>query len=576
MKKIFFLIILLASLILIPNTLAFQKTGHIYLLAVSSGNEENATGSVADLYLEIKDGTGRVFLDTVPLTKVDTQFSTRFANNAACEYLEIDCRKYDFFYTIRSQSSIVGGPSAGAAITLLTISTLSDKSLPNELAVTGTINAGGIIGPVGGVKAKVKAAELDKLKKVVIPTIEVGNTTELEAFLNFTSIEVIRASSVDEALYKLTGVKKKTYPNISQDLRFVEIMGEISKTLCSATEKIKTNKTNTSEEIKGNELYLRSINATLNKAYYAAASYCFGANVQFRMLDLKNKSNDELFVIYLNIKNDINNFEKNIDSINLKTIDDLQTYIIVKERINEAKEYLDTIEKIKNFSNISSNSLAYSIERYNSAITWSSFFGSGVKEYKIDKIVLKQVCIEKISEVENYLQYITLYADLPLENTNKILKRANEYLHNEEYELCISDASKAKAESFLILEALSVSHDNMKELLPEKFEVAKQTIIKAQQKGVFPILGYSYYEYALNLKEHDADSSLVYVMYSIEMSNLDAYFEKKNDVFTAPSFQIDYYPIIMLTLGMFIGIMATLIAFRKDIFYTPKWKKKYK
>ena len=100
--------------ILVFLLLAFAcsaKAAHMKLLAVSEDGS-GFEGSVADLYLEIKRGTGRVFIDTFPLTKVDTQISTRFAKEIACDYLDRDCSHYDFIYTIRSGSAISTGWSA--------------------------------------------------------------------------------------------------------------------------------------------------------------------------------------------------------------------------------------------------------------------------------------------------------------------------------------------------------------------------------------------------------------------------------------------------------------------------------
>ena len=99
----FFMFVMLVSLV---------SAGQMKLLAVSEVGEE-LIGSKADLYLKIEKGEGRVFIETFPITKMDTQISTRFAKEIACSYLEENCDKYDFFYTIRGESGIIGGPSAG-------------------------------------------------------------------------------------------------------------------------------------------------------------------------------------------------------------------------------------------------------------------------------------------------------------------------------------------------------------------------------------------------------------------------------------------------------------------------------
>jgi len=72
------------------------QSGHMKLLAVSD-TENGQRGGIADLFLEIQPGSGRVFLETFPLTRLDTQISTRFAKEIACDFADVDCNKFDFF-----------------------------------------------------------------------------------------------------------------------------------------------------------------------------------------------------------------------------------------------------------------------------------------------------------------------------------------------------------------------------------------------------------------------------------------------------------------------------------------------
>ena len=96
-------VIVILFILLLPT--AFAKSGSMKLLAVS--NEDiNPRGSLADLYLEIKPGSGRVFIDSFPLSKLDTQISTRFAKEVACNFLERDCSNYDFFYSVNTAINI--------------------------------------------------------------------------------------------------------------------------------------------------------------------------------------------------------------------------------------------------------------------------------------------------------------------------------------------------------------------------------------------------------------------------------------------------------------------------------------
>src|SRR3989338_2269107 len=141
MKKMLVISLLILALILLPNVIA--KSGHMKLLAVKE-TESGMEGGVADLYLDIKPGSGIVFLETYPLTKTDTQMSTRFAKAMACNITNKDCSNYDFFYTITADSSIIAGPSAGASIAVLTVAMLENFNLNENYAITGTINSGGL------------------------------------------------------------------------------------------------------------------------------------------------------------------------------------------------------------------------------------------------------------------------------------------------------------------------------------------------------------------------------------------------------------------------------------------------
>ena len=169
-----YLIFILTLLILVPTITA--TTGHMKLLAVVDPITEK--GAIADLYLTIKEGEGRVFLDTSPLTQIDTQMSTRIAKEIACGFLEYNCEQKDFFYTIRSNSPIIGGPSAGAAISTLTIALLEDLTINEEISITGTINSGGIIGPVAG-KSKTQNKEFIKNYSSRNPMKRLGKPEEI-------------------------------------------------------------------------------------------------------------------------------------------------------------------------------------------------------------------------------------------------------------------------------------------------------------------------------------------------------------------------------------------------------------
>ena len=211
MKKAVLLFLLLFFLVISMLPLASAKQYHATLLTVSETGDER-TGGTADLYLELKSGSGRIFIDSFPLSQLDTQIVTRFSKEMACDFLQKDCTRYDFFYIIRANTAIVGGPSAGASTTMLTIAALDNLQVQDDVAMTGTINSGGLIGPVGGINEKVSAAQEAGIKKVLIPNLALqSNQTNQSTNISNFNIEVIEVSTIEEALYQYTGKDRAYY-----------------------------------------------------------------------------------------------------------------------------------------------------------------------------------------------------------------------------------------------------------------------------------------------------------------------------------------------------------------------------
>jgi len=553
MKKILLVFMFFAFLI-VP--LVHANEGHIKLLAVTEGDV--LEGSIADLFLEIKPGTGRVFLETFPLSKLDTQMSTRFAKEVACDFIDYDCSKYDFFYTIKAGSTIIGGPSAGAAASMLTIAVLKEIKLPDFFSVTGTINSGAMIGPVGGVKEKIKAASESGIKKVLIPlseeTIKENKTSiNLVDYGKDIDVEVIPVSDLNDAFEAASGIILKKEPVIKTDGQYDLIMTGLADDLCNRTQELKS-KTESKESLN---LTIQAKKAYETGSYYSAASFCFGANVNYQEeyfsgLDqniLQNKSAE--------IKQQIEDFRKLIPEI--KTINDLQAYMAVEERLYEAEE------SIKDFSNETNQLkrprlLAYAEERIYSAKSWSKFFEMPGKNIEIEQKDMKESCMQKISETEERVEYLSLFLPKSAENLREGIKITYNYFNKGNYAMCLLNAVKTKSEANIILSSLYTEEENIDLLLNQKLDAAKRVIAEETSKGNFPIMGYSYYDYAAALQGNDDYAALLYSEYAIELSKLDVYFKEEKKQFKIP---FDLKSTIILICGIIIGAGITLIFKRR-------------
>ena len=562
MKKI-----LLLFTILLLTPIVYSMQGGMPLLAVKQidGGYE---GSTAELFLEVNKGTGRVFVDTFPLSKIDTQISMRFAKEIACDFLEYDCEDYDFIYTIRANSPIIGGPSAGAAATVLTVSVLTKGEFKENISLTGTINSGGLIGPVGGLKEKIIAGAKSGLKIILIPE---GDRVKINrsdnASINITefgknlSVEIIEVSDLSEALELFTGEKWDLVDEeISISESYKDTMKGLASNLCDRNSELKEMvlARNISSDIE--DTYKSAMNLSIKgklasgrEEFYAAASFCFGSNVKFNevFLEMKNFSDMKYEVLLGELNDKIVEFDLEIEKREIKTITDLESYMVVKERLREAFKYANLTENVSY-----PYSYSYANERLRSAYSWAEFFKNKGKRLVLDRDSLRESCRQRIAEAEERLQYASLYIPFDLRSAKANLDEAYSDFNNEVFALCLFKASKAKAESNIVLNTLGVERDYIPRLIDNKLNAATKVIVKAERKDIFPVLGYSYYEYANNLRESDEFSALLYAEYALELSNLDIYFKEKGEI-KLP--RLDETKIGILAIGIVAGLIVGMI-----------------
>jgi uncharacterized protein len=561
-KKTF---LLLLMLLIVPAALA--KSGSMKLLAVSNP-DSNATGSVANLFLEIKEGTGRVFIDSYPLSRLDTQISTRFAKEVACNFLDVDCGDFDFFYTIRADSALVGGPSAGAATTILTISVLEDTTIDQSASITGTINTGGIIGPVGGILPKLDAAKAAGIKKVVIPKYSEVNTTNYTEYEQQYGIRIVEVSQLEEAMQEFTGKNYSTNGNVQISESYLDTMRGISEEMCTRASGLVAESAEPDMNASSRSLLDKGETALADGHYYSAASYCFGSTLSSRysLLLQENMAETRLREKILETQESAQEFKEAIRKKPMITVIDLETYMAVSDRISDAEESLDeSIQMLQlNSTNASIYRLAYAMERLNSARSWSVFFGKPGREFILDKNALEESCLKKISEVEERIQYVDLYLPLATRDARAAVAESYENYNDGSPELCLYEASIAKASVDLILNSMSIDESFTQEVIADRLAVVKSLIAKQSSRGIFPIMAYSYYEYADSLKETDEYSALLYLEYAVELGSLDIYFEKRK--LELPELSINPYLafFIGISLGVVLGIASGALASRRS------------
>ena len=144
----------------------------------SAGSGRSATrtivqrGSIMNISVEIGPGKGRVMVQTRPLMGVVFQSAANTAVAVAVNKTGSDLSKSDVIFSIDAGDKIseVDGPSAGALMTLLTISAIEKQPLTGTMTLTGTIDNNGHIGAIGGVIAKASAAKARGKTLILIPS----------------------------------------------------------------------------------------------------------------------------------------------------------------------------------------------------------------------------------------------------------------------------------------------------------------------------------------------------------------------------------------------------------------------
>ena len=128
-------------------------------------------GAMLDISVEMVPGKGRVLVQTVPLMGVVFQDTANIAVALAQERTGANISQNDVIFSITANEEIPGvdGPSAGALMTILMISSINSTP-PNPLVtVTGTIDEQGHVGAVGGILEKAQISKETGKELILIP-----------------------------------------------------------------------------------------------------------------------------------------------------------------------------------------------------------------------------------------------------------------------------------------------------------------------------------------------------------------------------------------------------------------------
>ncbi len=122
--------------------------------------DNNGKGVLGQLSTEIRPGTGLVLVNINNiLADFNTQYSARVAAQVAKNYTGIDLHDIDIIFNLQADASIIGGQSAGSIMTASAIAGLMNRTIRDDVLITGAIKENGEVGEAGAIKEKATAAK---------------------------------------------------------------------------------------------------------------------------------------------------------------------------------------------------------------------------------------------------------------------------------------------------------------------------------------------------------------------------------------------------------------------------------
>ncbi len=221
-----FISMILLLLISGMSTAGLVGTASIHAPAVIL---QNNTGTLTTINLKVTNGNGNVTIIGPISVGNSTLNSSKAAVAYATNYLHINEKKYNFTYEIDDHNVSVSGPSAGMAMTILAIASLTHKTIPKDFTLTGEILPNGTIGEIGGVYDKMSAAKRDGMEFALVP--KVSNTSFenklyylVQSNFDIPLIQVNNiTTAIQYALYNKSIKNEETYYNFYTNYNLSDI-----------------------------------------------------------------------------------------------------------------------------------------------------------------------------------------------------------------------------------------------------------------------------------------------------------------------------------------------------------------
>jgi Lon-like ATP-dependent protease len=145
--------------------------GKVNGLAVMGANTVTATGIVTPIAAEVTPASSRAEGKLIATGKLGTIAREAVKNISAVikRHMRRDIASYDIHVQFIQTYAGVEGDSASISVAVSVISALEGIPVRQDVAMTGSLSVRGMVLPVGGITAKVRAAIEAGIKYVIIP-----------------------------------------------------------------------------------------------------------------------------------------------------------------------------------------------------------------------------------------------------------------------------------------------------------------------------------------------------------------------------------------------------------------------
>jgi uncharacterized protein len=520
-------------------------------------------------------GSGRVFVDTLPLTDIDMQGSARLAVKVASALVSSDTRPHldphncDFFFVVRTTSPMIGGPSAGAIMTVAVIALLENWTLDNRTIMTGMINPDGSIGPIGGIPYKIDAAHSVGATRFLIPKGQMTYTEMVTEYQNINGIiwqntypvtrnvseyaqtnygmQVVEVEDVNDALLNFTGwtfpVQESPDKVTTED--YITAMKPLATSLLTEARDSYRNASDffnsTTIPNRYPDYYRNQVTDFLNNAAdrLLESSHWYDEEVYYTSTSKSFQSIiDSHFVTYTCQYFAIQNQEALVQSLLNQTVQSydnqsqlgrdapiygmvtLQCVGAAQQRINEAASYLSEANTsfLNNDYLTALYKIAYAKERIESVQWWLNISTPFNDSGDINESMISTLAEEYLDDAQQAIVYSEIIVNEMgksssyLDDAKTLLQAARDEHENGYSAAALFGSFESLVKANLALELVDGATNEKVERAREQ---ASASITQSRNIGIEPVLAVSYYEYGQSLaNESSLDTATVYYKYA--------------------------------------------------------------